>query len=166
MVFNYSDQKDMPKLLMPLITEATLDDLPAILELYADAGIDSGHQLPLVEAQTIFRRLRSYPDYKIYVARDEHRIAGSFALLIMDNLGHQGTPAGVVEAVAVRPQAQRKGIGKAMMEFAKTRCREAGCYKLALSSNIKRTHAHDFYKYLGFEQHGYSFHVEIKGTDQ
>jgi predicted GNAT family acetyltransferase len=35
--------------------------------------------------------------------------------------------------------------------------REAGCYKMALSSNVKRAAAHAFYESLGFERHGYSF---------
>ena len=36
-------------------------------------------------------------------------------------------------------------------------CRRAGCYKLALSSNLKRADAHRFYDSLGFERHGFSF---------
>jgi len=36
-------------------------------------------------------------------------------------------------------------------------CRSAGCYKLALSSNLKRAGAHRFYDSLGFERHGFSF---------
>jgi GNAT superfamily N-acetyltransferase len=46
-----------------------------------------------------------------------------------------------------------------MMEFARSRCREAGCYKMALSSNLERDAAHAFYDTLGFERHGYSFRV-------
>jgi hypothetical protein len=30
---------------------------------------------------------------------------------------------------------------------------------MALSSNLKRQKAHDFYDSLGFERHGYSFRV-------
>jgi GNAT superfamily N-acetyltransferase len=39
-------------------------------------------------------------------------------------------------------------------------CRGKGCYKMALSSNLKRQKAHDFYDSLGFERHGYSFRVD------
>ncbi|MDY7021555.1 MAG: hypothetical protein SWJ54_09355 [Cyanobacteriota bacterium] len=31
---------------------------------------------------------------------------------------------------------------------------EAGCYKVTLSSNLHRDHAHKFYESLGFQQHG------------
>jgi len=46
-----------------------------------------------------------------------------------------------------------------MMAHALEECRRAGCYKLALSSKVKRDGAHRFYESLGFERHGYSFAV-------
>ena len=36
-----------------------------------------------------------------------------------------------------------------------------GCYKLTLSSNIARANAHEFYRSLGFEQHGLSFRMSL-----
>jgi GNAT superfamily N-acetyltransferase len=47
-----------------------------------------------------------------------------------------------------------------MMAHALSEARSAGCYKLALSSNRKRTQAHAFYESLGFVQHGLSFVIE------
>ena len=85
------------------------------------------------------------------------KIVGTYALLIMEKLGKRGTPAGVVEDVAVSPSRQGQGIGRAMMEHAREECRRAGCYKLALSSNLRREDAHRFYDSLGFERHGFSF---------
>ncbi|WP_366914974.1 hypothetical protein [Polaromonas sp.] len=38
---------------------------------------------------------------------------------------------------------------------------ESGCYKLALSSNLKREKAHAFYDALDFERHGYSFRMAL-----
>lgn len=37
-----------------------------------------------------------------------------------------------------------------------------GCYKAALSSNLKRERAHAFYESLGFERHGYSFRISTQ----
>ena len=48
-----------------------------------------------------------------------------------------------------------------MMTYAINRAREAGSYKLTLSSNLARAGAHAFYRALGFEQHGVSFHVRL-----
>jgi ribosomal protein S18 acetylase RimI-like enzyme len=47
------------------------------------------------------------------------------------------------------------------MAHAQVMAREAGCYKLVLSSNQKRERAHAFYESLGFQRHGFSFVIEI-----
>jgi GNAT superfamily N-acetyltransferase len=141
------------------IHEATRQDLTGILEIYAQPDLDNGQILPLAEAERIFEKISSYPWYRVYVARQAERIVGTFALLIMDNLAHMGAPSGIVEDIAVAPAWQGRGIGKQMMRYAMMKCQEAGCYKLALSSNRKRVAAHEFYRELGFEQHGYSFIV-------
>ena len=139
------------------IREATESDLPTILALYVEVGDDQ--VLSIDRAQSIFARMKRYPDYHLYVATKDDAIVGTFALLIMDNLAHLGAPSGVAEDVVVSSAWQGHGIGKLMMQFALERCRERGCYKLALSSNLSREAAHRFYDSLGFEQHGYSFRI-------
>ena len=141
--------------------EADHNDLGAILRLYQEAQIDDSESLALSDAQTLFSRMKSYPNYHLYVAEEAQQIIGSFALLIMDNLGHRGTPSAIVEDVAVHPGYQRQGIGKDMMQFAIQLSRDAGCYKIVLSSNLKREKAHAFYEALGFEKHGYSYRLNL-----
>ena len=141
------------------IRAATEADLPSILALYAEIE-DDGRTLSIEETRSIFARMRSYPDYKVYVGTSDGSIVGTFALLIMDNLAHMGAPSGVIEDVVVRKDWRGKGVGRQMMWFAIDRCRERGCYKLSLSSNLKRRAAHRFYDGLGFQRHGYSFVVE------
>lgn len=136
---------------------ASEDDLPAILSLYDQLETDDRNPLSLVEAQQLFRRIESYPNYHIYVATCENQVVGTFALLIMDNLAHCGTPSGVVEDVVVSVDWQGRGIGKQMMQYALDQCSDHGCYKLALSSGINRENAHRFYESLHFKQHGISF---------
>jgi len=58
--------------------------------------------------------------------------------------------------------AGAEGIGKEMMKFALKICKEKGCYKVSLSSNLKREKAHRFYEGIGFEKHGYSFSMGLK----
>lgn len=139
---------------------ATEDDLPAVLRLYAQPDLDNGRVLPLPEAQAIFARFARYPDYTLYVALTDARVVGSFALLVMDNLGHLGTPSAIVEDVVVDPDCQGQGIGQQMMEFAREVCKAKGCYKMALSSNRRRERAHAFYDRLGFARHGVSFIID------
>ena len=143
------------------IRRAQRSDLPGILALYAQPELDNGVVLDLNDAKQIFARFARYPDYALYVAEQGKRIVGSFALLIMDNLGHLGAPSAIVEDVVVDPALHGHGIGQAMMHFAAAEAREKNCYKLVLSSNAKRETAHKFYEGLGFERHGYSFRLRF-----
>jgi GNAT superfamily N-acetyltransferase len=139
------------------IRDAAEEDLAAVLRILAESGIDGGESFTLEEAREHFARIRQRPAFRLLVAVAKGEIVGTYALLVMDKLGKRGTPAGVVEDVAVSPSRQGQGIGRAMMEHAREACRLAGCYKLALSSNSGRADAHRFYDSLGFERHGFSF---------
>ena len=150
----------MPLSAIPVVCRvASRADLPEVLGLYAQPSLDNGQVLSLPEAERIFERIAAYPDYQLRVAVHDGRIVGTYALLIMDNLGHLGAPSGVIEAVAVDPAWQGRGVGKLMMQEALARCGERGCYKAALSSNLTRERAHAFYDSLDFERHGYSFKI-------
>ena len=138
------------------IRDASEEDLPAVLRILAESGIDGGESFTLDEARAHFARIQR-PGFRLLVATVEGEIVGTYVLAIMEKLGKRGTPAGVVEDVAVAPSRQGQGIGRAMMEHAREACRRAGCYKLALSSNLRREDAHRFYDSLGFERHGFSF---------
>jgi GNAT superfamily N-acetyltransferase len=144
------------------VRPAAETDLPAVLALYAQPGMDDGRVLPLAEARRLLARFATYPDYTLYVAELDGEIVGTFALLIMDNLGHLGAPSAIVEDVMVAPTAQGRGIGQAMMEFARQKGLEKRCYKLVLSSNAKRERAHKFYEQLGYERYGHCFRLDLE----
>lgn len=146
------------------IREATEDDLPAVLALYAQPDMDDGNVLALAEAKALLAQFRQYPSYRLWVACDEDaggEVVGTYALLIMHNLAHQGTPSAIVEDVVVSAERQGQGLGQQMMQHAQQQARLAGCYKLVLSSNQKRERAHAFYESLGFQRHGFSFVIGI-----
>jgi GNAT superfamily N-acetyltransferase len=143
-----------------IIRLATLDDVKNILHIYAEA-LDNGKVISVEKAQEIFLKQQQYPDYQVFVAIHEQQIVGTFALLIMENMAHNGTPSAVVEDVGILPMLQGKGIGKMMMEFALKYAKEKGCYKMSLSSNLKREKAHQFYESLGFKKHGFSFLMDL-----
>jgi GNAT superfamily N-acetyltransferase len=144
------------------LREATQADLAEVLSLYAQPGLDDGRTLALEDARAVLARFARYPDYRLFVACVEHKVVGTYALLIMDNLAHQGAKSAVVEDVVVVQAMQGQGIGRAMMHDAMQRAKQARCYKLTLSSNLKRTAAHAFYGSLGFTRHGYSFLIELQ----
>jgi GNAT superfamily N-acetyltransferase len=141
------------------IRDASDGDLPGVLRVLAESGIDGGVSFTVEEARAHWARIRSISSFRLLVAMVDGEIAGTYSLVFLDKLGKRGKRSGVVEDVGVPPQRQGQGIGRAMMAHALEECRKAGCYKLALSSNVKREGAHRFYESLGFERHGYSFAV-------
>ena len=145
-----------------LIREATEADLDDVLTLYLQSGLDS-RVLEPEQARALFRRFAEYPSYRMFVACEAQggAVVGSYALLVMHNLAHSGTPSAIAEDVVVSPDRQGQGIGRQLMAHALQQAREAGCYKLALSSNAKRQAAHAFYESLGFQRHGLSFVIDI-----
>jgi GNAT superfamily N-acetyltransferase len=145
-----------------LIRQATDDDIEAILGIYSQPSIDDGITLSTDEAKKIFCSLASYPSYKIYVAVINGVVVGTIAVLIMDNIGHLGRKSAIFESIAVLPQWQGKGVGRAIVTFATDICRKAECYKITLSANLKRSKAHSFYQSLGFIQHGFSYMYKIE----
>ena len=48
-----------------LFKEATEKDLLSILSLYSQPDMDDGRVLPLKKAKELFKKVKSYPDYKI-----------------------------------------------------------------------------------------------------
>jgi ribosomal protein S18 acetylase RimI-like enzyme len=146
-----------------LIREATEADLPGVLALYGQSGLDNDAVLSLAQAREVFQQFARYPSYRLFVACEPafpDSVIATYALLVMHNLAHCGAPSAIAEDVVVHPQRQGLGIGRQLMAHAIEQAREAGCYKLALSSNARRQAAHAFYESLGFQRHGLSFVIE------
>lgn len=144
-----------------VIHEANESDLEHIIRLYSQPDMDNGEVITLSKAKEIFEKTKKYPFYRIYIAVLDGEVVGTFELLVMDNFAHQGALSGIIEDVVVSERYQGRGIGKKMMLHAMNICRDMGCYKVCLSSNLKREKAHKFYESLGYKKHGYSFYVEF-----
>ncbi len=136
------------------------NELIEILELLKE--LDSKANISLETAKNVWKTMKTYPYYKIFAVFDKRSsIIATFTLLICENLGHGGKSYAVVENVVVQPEYRSIGIGKAMMDKAMQLSKEKNCYKLMLSSDIKREGAHGFYENLEFARHGISYRVEL-----
>ena len=151
-----------------LVREAKRGDLPAVVKLLAemDAGDADEVPMPVSRAERIFREMARYPDYRCYLAFDGDTPVATFSLLIFDALVHGGAREALLDGVVVTARSRGQGLGRAMIQEAMRLATAAGCYKLALSSNIKRVDAHRFYESLGFQQHGISFAIATQPSDQ
>jgi len=147
-----------------VIRAATEDDIPRILELYKElvtstSPAETGRAPSLDDYRRIYKHVRAMPGYELIVAEESGEVIGTTVILIVPNLSHSGLPWAVVENVVTDRRFQRQGIGRLMMEYAISRAREAGCYKLQLSSSKTRDGAHHFYKSLGFEAKAHGFRL-------
>ncbi|MBD2724779.1 GNAT family N-acetyltransferase [Nostoc sp. FACHB-892] len=135
---------------------ATREDWPLLNQLYAD--MDGEPPLPSDDVERILTEITQFPNYYIYIAFLNQQLVGTFSLLYAPTMMHRGYHKfAVLDAVTVISQMRGEGIGSQMVKAALQFSAEAGCYKVTLSSNLKRTRAHQFYQSLGFEQHGWSF---------
>lgn len=144
------------------IREAREEDAEQLSLLLRE--IDGEEFLSPEEIKEKQKVMQNYSFCKVLVAVEEGRddaIIGTFTLYILDNLVHRGTPFAVVESVITHPDHRRKGVGRSMILKAMEIAAERGCYKLVLSSDIKREGAHTFYDRLGFVRHGVSFRVNL-----
>jgi ribosomal protein S18 acetylase RimI-like enzyme len=142
----------MPETIANLMVRiARPSDLPALLDLYA---LLSGEARTAADPTTVEQR--AFADVladrrqRLLVAERGGAVVGSVALIVVPNLTHDGKPYGIIENVVVSEDARRGGIGTALMREAIAAGRHAGCYKVALTSNLRRAEAHAFYERLGF----------------
>ena len=138
------------------IRDARRDDLETIAALIhggivegSVSGENPGPPLP-ASYVAAFEAIEAHPSCRLMVAEFEGRVAGTFSLAILPNFAHQGRPVAQIESVHVAADLRSHGIGEQMLYWAIGEARAAACVRLQLTSNKKRTRAHDFYRRLGF----------------
>jgi len=142
------------------LRKATVADLPLLNQLYAE--MDGEELLKAEQIEAIWEQMQQLPHYNIYLAEQAGQIVGTFTLLSIPTMMHPGFHrSALLDSVTIRPALRGQGMGKAMMQAALELAREEGCYKVMLSSNLKRDRAHNFYRSLGFKQHGWSFSLKL-----
>ena len=117
---------------------------------------------PSLEAyQRVFKEIYSTPGYQLLVAVEDGKILGTTVLVILPGIAHGVSPFAVVEYVVVDEKQRRRGVGKLLMDYVIARAKEAGCYKIMLTSDKRRDEAHEFYRSLGFETSAHGFRLYL-----
>lgn len=142
---------------------ATEKDLPILNQLYADMnGKDLMSEIEITE---VWNQIRQVPNYCIYLACLSDEVIGTFSLLLMPTMMHSGFhKSAILDSVTILSAYRGKGYGKQMIKKALEISAEAECYKVTLSTNIIRDRAHNFYRSLGFQQHGWSFSYKLQSA--
>ena len=148
--------------MMVTVRLATEADIPRILELYRELAITTSQAEQEYKPtpgsfRQVFADIAAYPGHELVVAEEDGEVIGTLVLLIVPNLSHDALPWALVENMVVDRRHRRRGMGKLLMDYAVTHARDAGCYKITLSSNKKRPGAHRFYRSAGFEPSAHGF---------
>ena len=154
---------------LTLVEIAVREALPADAEVLArlqaemDGEVNADRQHDVAMMRELLLEMASYPFFRAYLAIDGGGTAvGTFSLLIFSSPSHQGTRQALLDAVVVKTEKRGQGVGEAMLKQALKIASEAGCYKVMLSSSLKRIDAHRFYKQMGFSQHGVGFSILLQ----
>lgn len=149
----------------PSVRDATEGDLPRIVELLTQLSLDDSREdprTPLAESyRAAYGEMVRDPNHRLLVVEVDGRIVGTAVLIVIPNLSHQGRPWAVVENVVVDETERGAGHGEQLMRYALEEARQAGCYKLSLTSSKERPDAHRFYQRLGFRATHEGFRIGL-----
>lgn len=86
----------------------------------------------------------------LLVAESDGEVVGLCQLIVFRHLQRCGGLCAEIESLHVHPDSRGKGIGGHLLNKAVELARQAGCYRVQLTSNIARSDAHRFYERHGF----------------
>lgn len=147
------------------IRQAISRDAETLAQLLAEMDDEEPESMAasdVKQMREILAEMAAYPYFRAYLVVENEIAVGSFSLMIFSSPSHGGSAQAMLDAVVVTRSRRGSGIGQAMIRKALEIAKVAGCYKMTLSSNLKRTDAHRFYQQLGFTQHGISFDIALK----
>jgi GNAT superfamily N-acetyltransferase len=132
---------------------ARREDVPALIALLADDPLGRARETPDDPAPyyAAFDEIDCDPRQYLAAVESAGEVIGTFQVTVIPNFGRKGMKRCLIEAVHIRTDLQRNGLGTRMMEWAIEYGREAGCGMVQLTSHNTREGSHRFYEQLGFE---------------
>lgn len=82
--------------------------------------------------QATWGRMMATDDLRVYLAWHDNDAVGTSALLVMPHITYSCHPTAFIEAMHVRDEHRRRGVGRMMVERSLNDARTAGCRKVQL----------------------------------
>lgn len=123
------------------------------------AAMDYPHTSDLLE-QTLLQQIQ-HPDALTLVAECSGEALGLISMHFMAQLAVQGEVC-FINYFSVDPVCRSSGIGSLLLQRAEQAARQRGCYSIELSSNMRRSRAHQFYLKQGYTETSRYFVKEFK----
>jgi GNAT superfamily N-acetyltransferase len=144
------------------VRRASAADVPALVRLMADDAISAGREsADLAPYERAFARIDSDPDQLLVVGEVDGEPACTLQLTVIPGLARGGALRGQVEAVRVRSDLRRRGIGDALLRWAADELRSRGCAVAQLTTDKRRHDAHRFYARLGWANSHEGFKLQL-----
>jgi GNAT superfamily N-acetyltransferase len=142
------------------IRAADLHDAPAMSELLSELGFPSS-------AAVVSERLEalSADGESTLVAVRGGEVIGLLTLHITPVL-HRPTPVGRLTALVVTARERGKGVGRLLVNAAEQFFATRGCELVEVTSNLRLTDAHSFYRRLGYEATSVRFKKSLSELDR
>ena len=141
------------------IRRVEIDDFSELYDLLTQ--LMTKGPLDRTRMELAFRDILGEPTVRIGVFDDGQELLGMVTVSVHHTLHHFGR-VGIVDEMVVTEKARRRGVGKALMDWAKIQSGEMGANTLELHSDELRKNAHAFYVSLGFENKGTVYSIKIK----
>jgi GNAT superfamily N-acetyltransferase len=137
------------------IREARVEDVPAIVALYAEDELGRTREHPAQPLPTAyweaFTQIAADPRHRLVVMERAGEVVGTVQLSFIPHLVRLGTERAQIEAVRVAASSRGVGLGRALLEWAIAQARDRGCGIVQLTTDASRPDAHRLYGALGFE---------------
>ncbi len=95
--------------------------------------------------------IASTPGAEVLVAEVDGSVVGMCQLIMFRHLQERGGLCAEIESMHVAEAHRGRGVGARLLDAAVDTARQAGCYRVQLTSNKARADAHRFYLRHGFE---------------
>lgn len=136
-----------------IIRDANVNDLDSIYLMICQLEEE---KLDKTHFNDTFTRNLSNPNIFYAVAVYENKTVGFISLHVQSLLHHSGNVA-EIEELFVDPSMRGKGIGKKLVEHAKTIAKKQNCEVFEVSCNVRREKSHIFYQNEGLSKTHYKF---------
>ncbi len=133
------------------LRRAQATDVPAIVRLIIEDQVAASREsADMAPYEAAFARIDADPAQLLLAAVVAGEVVGTLQLTVIPGLARAGALRAQVEAVRVRADLRRRGIGEAMMRWVVDEARQRGCALVQLTTDKRREAAHRFYARLGF----------------
>src|SRR4051794_3146457 len=151
-----------------IVRRATLDDASSVAELMIGLSMEvgvSGYPPPydtdpryatLTTEAAHRRMLAMEPVMSVYLAALDGRDVGMITLRLVPYLD-QDVPSAEVMDLYVKPEAHRKGVGRALIDVAEQAARERGATVMHILTGADNLDAQAFYRAAGYAMPNVSF---------